>query len=322
MLVASLVLPPRCVGSPSGCVPLSDSSYDGEQERVATKKTTASVRTPKKKSAKKPKSSGTKRVAAKDKSSSSQVRVAKKESAGDKKRKALAKKRAANKAAHAKMQAAKEKKRLAAKKKAGKTTRKKSSKKRVSRSGKPTKAERRAAHPQRRTPNTGGREAKSDILEFFGSEDVSTLTEKELRELKLVFLRSYANRGIVRDGCVAAGTSWGTYTRWRDKDEGFNEGCKHAEMLAADRLEAEAHRRAHDGYDKPVIYQGEITETYREYSDSLMQTLMKGYKKDKYRDRTEHSGSVGRPMTLDAETKESVVSSILGMIESKPDPKD
>jgi len=197
---------------------------------------------------------------------------------------------------------------------------------RVKSKGRGTKADRRASrkavHPQDVKPATGGRKAKSDILEFFGSEDVSALTPKELRELKLVFLRAYANRGIVRDGCIAAGTSWGTYTRWRDKDEGFNEGCKHAEMLAADRLEAEAHRRAHDGYDKPVIYQGEITETYTEYSDSLMQTLMKGYKKDKYRDRTEHSGSVGRPMTLDAETKESVVSSILGMIESKPDPKD
>lgn len=217
-----------------------------------------------------------------------------------------------------KIQNAKKRKAKVAKKKA----KKKSILKRIT---KGTTAESRRAdrvrRPQRRKPETGGNAARHEILEFFGSEDMSSLTPKELAERKLVFLRAFANRGIVRDGCVAAGTSWGMYTRWRDKDEAFNEACQHAEMLAADRLEAEAHRRAYDGYDKPVIYQGAITDTYTEYSDSLMQTLMKGYKKDKYRDRTEHSGSVGRPMTLDAETKESVVSSILGMIENKPDPE-
>lgn len=204
------------------------------------------------------------------------------------------------------------KKKKATKKKVAKKTKKKV-----------TAASRRAerkVRPQRRKPETGGRAAKHEILEFFGSEDVSKLTPEELKERKLSFLRAYANRGIVRDGCVAASTSWGTYQRWREKDEGFNMGCKHAEMLAADRLEAEAHRRAHDGYEKPVIYQGEITETYTEYSDSLMSVLMKGYKKDKYKDRSEHSTPVGKPMQLEAETKDSVVSSILGMITNKPDP--
>lgn len=210
------------------------------------------------------------------------------------------------------------------KKKTRKKARKKASKK-TAKKRKKTAAERRAdkaRRPQRRKPETGGRGAKKEILEFFGSEDVSSLSPAELKERKLTFLRAYANRGIVRDGCVAASISWGTYTRWRDKDEPFNEACEHAEMLAADRLEGEAYRRAQDGYEKPVIYQGEITDTYTEYSDSLMQTLLKGAKQKKYRERSEtkHSGSVGRPMTLDAESKESVVSSILGMIENKPDP--
>jgi len=172
----------------------------------------------------------------------------------------------------------------------------------------------------RRKSETGGRDAKKEILEFFGSEDVSSLSPAELRERKLTFLRAYANRGIVLDGCVAASTSWGTYTRWRDKDESFNEACKHAEMMAADRLEGEAFRRARDGYEKPVIYQGEITDTYTEYSDSLMSVLLKGAKKKKYADRTEHSTPPGQPMQLETETKDSVVSSILGMIENKPDP--
>jgi hypothetical protein len=47
---------------------------------------------------------------------------------------------------------------------------------------------------------------------------------------------------------------------------------------------------------------------------------MKGNKPEKYKERTQHSGQIGRPMTLDEETKEDVVSSILGMIHNKPDP--
>ena len=90
-------------------------------------------------------------------------------------------------------------------------------------------------------------------------------------------------------------------------------------MTTASKTTA-AHRRAHDGVDKPIVYQGVVTDTYKEYSDSLLQMLMKGYKKEKYADRKELSGSVGRPLTLDTETKEDVVSSILGMITSKPDP--
>lgn len=194
-------------------------------------------------------------------------------------------------------------------------------KKRKKRPGKrPTKAERKAGHSTRRKPFTGGVEARKEILSFFGSDDLSELTSKELAERQLAFLRAYANRGIVRDGCIAADMSRGAYMRQRETYEEFNVACKAAEEMAADRLEAEAHRRAFDGFEKPVIYQGEITDTYKEYSDSLMGMLMKGYKKDKYKERSEHSTPPGQPMQLEAETKESVVSSLLGMIVNKPDP--
>ena len=93
-----------------------------------------------------------------------------------------------------------------------------------------------------------------------------------------------------------------------------------AKQMAVDVLESEAHRRAVTGFQRPVIYQGEITETYTDYSDSLLTMLMKGNKPEKYKERTQHSGSIGRPMTLEAEDKEDLVSSILGLIKNKPDP--
>jgi hypothetical protein len=178
-----------------------------------------------------------------------------------------------------------------------------------------TKAERKATRPTRRKPQTNHKEVK----DYFQREDLA-LTPKLTAELKLVFCRAYAQRGIIREGTTAAGVSRRTYQRWRKEDEGFNEACMEAKQMAVDILESEAHRRAVEGFDRPVIYKGEVTETYRDYSDSLLSMLMRGNKPEKYKERTEHSGSVGRPMTLDAEDKEDVVASILGMIKNKPDP--
>jgi len=197
---------------------------------------------------------------------------------------------------------------------------KKKAKKKVVRK-KPTKAERRATHGTRRKPSHGGRERAKEILDYFDTGALKDKTEGEIVELKMAFLRAYAKRGIVRDGTIAAGISWGQYHRWRETDEGFNTGCKAAEAMAEDFLESEAHRRAVEGFDRPVIYQGEITDTYTDYSDTLMAMLLKGYKKDKYKDRKEHSTPPGQPLKLEAETKDSVVSSILGMITNKPDPE-
>ena len=98
-------------------------------------------------------------------------------------------------------------------------------------------------------------------------------------------------------------------------------GVRVEKTMANDLMEREARRRAIDGFERPIIYQGEVTGEYTDFSDALLTTLMKGNKPEKYKERTQHSGSIGRPLTLDEETKEDVVSSILGMIKNKPDPK-
>lgn len=193
---------------------------------------------------------------------------------------------------------------------------KKTAKKKVVRK-KPTKAERKATHSTRRKPTTN----RTEIKDYFQREDTQ-LTPKVEQELKMVFCRAYARHGIVSDGLSAAGISRKTYYRWRKNDESFSENCVMAEEMANDFLEREARRRAMEGFDRPVIYKGEITETYKDYSDSLMTVLLKGNRPDKFKERSEvkHGGKIGRPMELEQEDKESIVSSILGMITSKPDP--
>lgn len=180
---------------------------------------------------------------------------------------------------------------------------------------KPTKKERKATRSTRRKPETN----KEEIKDYFEIED-RKWTPALTRELKMVFLRAFARHGIISDGTVAAGITYRTYYRWKRDDEVFNEDCKTAETMANDLMEREARRRAIDGFERPIIYQGEVTGEYTDFSDALLTTLMKGNKPEKYKERTQLSGSVGRPLTLDEETKEDVVSSILGMIKNKPDP--
>jgi len=62
----------------------------------------------------------------------------------------------------------------------------------------------------------------------------------------------------------------------------------------ADAIEGEAMRRAVDGTKKVIAYQGQITDSYMEVSDSLLTTILKAHKPEKYRERSEvvHAGSM------------------------------
>lgn len=108
---------------------------------------------------------------------------------------------------------------------------------------------------------------------------------------------------------------------------GYPERFSAAEEIAAQTLEDEAVRRAFEGIDEPQIWQGRITykqepvfdaagdvvldsrgrpvtrdtdipETVKQYSDRLLELLLKRFRPDKYRDRVsaEHSGPGGGPI--------------------------
>lgn len=73
---------------------------------------------------------------------------------------------------------------------------------------------------------------------------------------------------------------------WREADPEFAADWLEAEHTAADKLEREAWRRAVEGVDTPVTFQGRITATYKSYSDKLLEILLKGHKPDKYVERS------------------------------------
>ena len=101
----------------------------------------------------------------------------------------------------------------------------------------------------------------------------------------------------------------------RQDDPDFAAAYDDALDEACDGLELEARRRAHDGIDEPVVYQGELCGswvmpdgtvvskdtpgallvplTVKKYSDSLLMALLKAHRPEKFRDnvKLEHMGT-------------------------------
>lgn len=126
---------------------------------------------------------------------------------------------------------------------------------------------------------------------------------------KAKFLKAFAVRGVLGDGCKSAQVSYSTVSYWREQDSWFERMLIEATFEAKDTLEAEAFRRAVEGVDDPVIFQGMVTTvfdpvtgmdkvlTVKKYSDSLLSMLLRASDPDKYRENVKvdavHTGAVG-----------------------------
>ena len=84
----------------------------------------------------------------------------------------------------------------------------------------------------------------------------------------------------------------------RESDADFAERWQQAEALAAIALEMEARRRAVDGVEEPVFYQGQKIGVIRRYSDSLLSLLLRGSRPGKFRDRAGDGEGGGMPIVV------------------------
>jgi uncharacterized protein YdbL (DUF1318 family) len=115
--------------------------------------------------------------------------------------------------------------------------------------------------------------------------------------MREAFLKELRRRGNVSDAARKAGVGRKTVYEWREAEPDFAAAWDEAIEAAMDAMESEAWRRAVEGTRKPLIgrvgkdQDGVITYV-REYSDSLMQTLLKAHRPEKYRERSEvrHTG--------------------------------
>lgn len=114
-----------------------------------------------------------------------------------------------------------------------------------------------------------------------GDEHFKHITHVDKRR----FLVSLSETGSVFRAAELTGVSRYNHPHWKKTDEEYAEAAELAMFIACDKLEVEARRRAVDGIEDPVFYQGEKVGVVKRYSDNLLQFLMKGAMPEKYKDR-------------------------------------
>lgn len=99
------------------------------------------------------------------------------------------------------------------------------------------------------------------------------------------FLASLRAKANITLACEEVRIDRRTVYNRRDAHPDFKADWEEALEEGADRLEAEAWRRAVDGVEKPVYQGGVLVGRVQEYSDHLMAILLKGHKPAKFRER-------------------------------------
>ncbi len=108
---------------------------------------------------------------------------------------------------------------------------------------------------------------------------------KRTDERKSRFLAMLAEGGSVAAAAKQAKIGRRTAYEWRAADPEFATAWDEAIEVGTDALEDEAVRRARDGVDEPVYYQGEKCGVVRRYSDTLLIFMLKARRRDKFADR-------------------------------------
>lgn len=108
----------------------------------------------------------------------------------------------------------------------------------------------------------------------------------------------FRTAGNVSKACAAINLSRTAAYDWKREDLEFSTLWDSTIEETTEALEQEIYRRAHDGCDKPVFYQGEECGAVREYSDVLAMFILKARRPEKYRERTEITGRDGGPIRI------------------------
>lgn len=112
------------------------------------------------------------------------------------------------------------------------------------------------------------------------------------------FLEALANAPNVAAAARAAGVSRTMAYKRRETDAEFRAAWDDALDQSTDELVGEMYRRAKEGVEKPVFYEGEECGRVRVYSDSLAMFLLKAHRPRVYADRMELSGAEGKPLAV------------------------
>ncbi len=117
---------------------------------------------------------------------------------------------------------------------------------------------------------------------------------------KRAFLAHLQKTGNVTVSARVACVSRRWVYKKREEDEAFRQAWDEAVKASTDLMLEEARRRACDGIDEPVFYQGSVCGHVRRYSDTLLMFKIQGERPEYNRSRVnvEITGPGGGPVLL------------------------
>ena len=129
---------------------------------------------------------------------------------------------------------------------------------------------------------------------------------------KKKFLEAFAKFGNVTQAAAAAGVTLQCNRIWRRNDADYAEKYEEARQQFIDTMAGECRRRAVDGIDEKVFFQGIEVGVQRRYSDNLLMFLLKAADPAKYRDNHKSED--------DAELTRQIAARLAGLVD--PSKKD
>jgi hypothetical protein len=123
-------------------------------------------------------------------------------------------------------------------------------------------------------------------------------------EKRKAFLEELAiQEGDVSAAALAVGVGRRSMYDWREHDEDFAAEWDDVIGASTEKLEREAYRRAYEGVEEPVYYQGKVVGYVMKKSDTLLMFTLKARKPDKYRENSklELGGVDGGPIKIEVE---------------------
>ena len=107
------------------------------------------------------------------------------------------------------------------------------------------------------------------------------------------------HHGLRASAARAVGTTVRAVEQHMQESEDFAFAVSEREAAIIDKLEIEAHRRAVIGVAKGVYFKGELVDTEVQYSDGLLQTLLKAKRPQTFGDKKEIALSGGATLRVD-----------------------
>jgi hypothetical protein len=110
-------------------------------------------------------------------------------------------------------------------------------------------------------------------------------TARNTQRRKTKFLEAYKVVGTASEAARITGIPRDTHREWLKKSETYRQAFADADDAATEVLEKEALRRAVEGREEDVYFNGVPVGKVRKYSDVLLIFLMKAKRPDVYRER-------------------------------------